>query len=125
MHIECTGCVNLCFNMSNAKFEVFVSSRNSQYYFRLKSSNGETILGSEGYVYKQSCINGIESVKANAPYDSRYERKDSFQNYTFNLKAINGEIIGRSENYVSSVGRENGITAVKRDAPVARIVDLT
>lgn len=123
--MECTGCLDLCINMSNAKFEVFVSSRNSQYYFRLKSGNGEIILGSEGYVSRQGCLNGIVSVKANAPYDSRYERKDSFQNYTFNLKASNGEIIGRSENYVSSAGRENGIAAVKRDAPVARIVDLT
>ncbi|WP_394371078.1 DUF1508 domain-containing protein [Sphingobacterium faecale] len=32
--------------MSNAKFEVFVSSRSSQYYFRLKSGNGEIILDS-------------------------------------------------------------------------------
>lgn len=125
MHFECIDCLDLCINMSNAKFEVFVSSRNLQYYFRLKSGNGEIILGSEGYVTKQGCLNGIASVKANAPYDSRYERKDSFQNYTFNLKASNGEIIGRSENYTSSSGRENGIAAVKRDAPVARIVDLT
>jgi len=111
--------------MSNGKFEVFVSSRNLQYYFRLKSGNGEIILSSEGYVSKQGCLNGIASVKINAPYDSRYERKDSYQNYTFNLKASNGEIIGRSENYVSSAGRENGIAAVKRDAPEARVVDLT
>src|SRR5690606_553723 len=111
--------------MSNGKFEVFVSSRNLQYYFRLKSGNGEIILGSEGYVSKQGCLNGIASVKVNAPYDSRYDRRDSYQNYTFNLKASNGEIIGRSENYVSSAGRENGISAVKRDAPDARVVDLT
>src|SRR5690606_27648301 len=111
--------------MSNAKFEVFVSSRNVQYYSRLKSGNGEIILSSEGYVAKQGRLNGIASVKINAPYDSRYERKDSYQNYTFNLKASNGEIIGRSENYVSSAGREDGIAAVKRDAPEARVVDLT
>lgn len=111
--------------MSNVKFEVFVSSRNSQYYFRLKSGNGEIILASEGYVSRQGCLNGISSVKANAPYDSRYERKDGFQNYTFNLTAVNGEIIGRSENYTSSAGRENGILVVKRDAPAARIVELT
>lgn len=111
--------------MSNAKFEVFVSSRNSQYYFRLKSGNGEIILASEGYVSKQGCLTGIASVKVSAPYDSRYERKDSYANYTFNLKGGNGEIIGRSESYVSSAGRENGIAAVKRDAPDAKTVDLT
>lgn len=111
--------------MSNAKFEVFVNSRNSQYYFRLKSGNGEIILGSEGYISKQGCLMGIASVKVNAPFDSRYERKDSYLNYTFNLKASNGEVIGRSENYASAASRENGITAVKRDAPQASIVDLT
>lgn len=111
--------------MSNAKFEVFVSSRNSQYYFRLKSGNGEVILGSEGYISKQGCLTGIASVKVNAPFDSRYERKDSYLNYNFNLKASNGEVIGRSENYTSAASRENGIIAVKRDAPQASIVDLT
>jgi len=58
----------------------------------------EIILSSEGYVTKQGCVNGITSVKTNAPYDNRYERKDGLSNYTFNLKASNGEIIGRSEN---------------------------
>ncbi|MDF2476484.1 MAG: hypothetical protein K0S24_1967 [Sphingobacterium sp.] len=124
MHIGCTDTVQLCINMSNAKFEVFVSSRNSQYYFRLKSGNGEIILGSEGYVNKQGCLNGIASVKANSPYDSRYQRQNSVYNYTFNLTGGNGEIIGQSENYTSLAGRENGIAAVKRDAPTAPIVDL-
>jgi len=104
--------------MNNPKFQVFKSSRNSEYYYRLKSSNGEIILSGEGYTTKQNCLNAIASVKTNAPYDSRYERKDGLSNYTFNLKASNGEIIGRSENYVSAYGRENGIAAVKRDAPM-------
>ena len=112
--------------MVDAKFEVFRSSRNSQYYFRLKArGNSEIILASEGYYLKQSCLGGIASVKAHAPYDSNYQRKDGFQNYTFNLKAGNNEIIGRSENYTTFAARENGIAAVKRDAPEAVIVDLT
>lgn len=104
---------------------MFRSTANNQYYYRLKSINGETILNGEGYTTKQSCLNGIASVKQNAPYDSRYERKDGYLNYTFNLKAGNGEIIGRSENYTSSAARENGISAVKRDAPNAPVEDLT
>lgn len=107
------------------KFQIYKSSNNSQYYFRLKAGNGETVLSSEGYTTKQSCENGITSVKANAPYDSRYERKDGYVNYTFNLKATNGEIIGRSENYTTSSGRDNGIEVVKRIAPNAIVEDLT
>jgi uncharacterized protein len=108
-----------------SKFYLFKSQLNSQYYYRLKSSNNEIFLSGEGYTTKQSCLNGIASVKANAPFDNRYRRKDEYNNYTFVLTAVNGEIIGRSENYTSSAARENGITAVKRDAPNAPIVDLT
>jgi uncharacterized protein YegP (UPF0339 family) len=111
--------------MNNPKFQVFKSTYNSQYYYHLKARNGEKILSGEGYTTKQSCLNGIASVKANAPYDTRYDRKDGYGNYTFNLKSTNGEIIGRSENYTSSYGRENGINAVKLDAPAAPIEDLS
>ncbi len=109
--------------MENAKFQVFKGT-NQQFYYHLKARNGEKILSGEGYTTKQNCLNGIASVKANAPYDSRYERKDHVSNYTFNLKAANGEIIGRSENYTTAAGRNNGIDAVKRDAPGAPVEDL-
>jgi len=111
--------------MNNPKFQVFQSSRNNEYYYRLKSGNGEPILSGEGYKSKQGCLGGIASVKAHAPFDRNYERRDGIGNYIFNLKANNGEIIGRSENYTTSYSRENGIAAVKRDAPNAPMEDLT
>lgn len=111
--------------MTNPKFQVFKSFANAQYYYHLTSANGEKILSGEGYTTKQNCLNGIQSVKTNAPYDSRYKRSDKLYNYTFNLTAANGEIIGRSESYITSAARENGIAAVKRDAPNAPIEDLT
>lgn len=111
--------------MNNPKFTVFKSSVNNQYYYRLRATNGEIILNGEGYTTKQACLNGIASVKVNAPYDSRYERKDGITSYTFNLKAANGEVIGRSESYTSRAGRENGIDAVKKDAPGAGVEDLS
>ncbi|MBQ9468575.1 MAG: YegP family protein [Clostridia bacterium] len=48
------------------KFEVYTDKK-GEFRFRLKARNGETIATSEGYVTKQSCFNGIESVKKNAP----------------------------------------------------------
>lgn len=100
---------------------------NNEFYFILKSSNNETILKGEGYTTKQNCINGINSVKSNAPYDVRYERKITWNGsqYYFVLKAINGEPIGVSEMYNTTYARDNGISAVKRDAPNAPITDLT
>lgn len=110
--------------MNNPKFQVFKSTVNGQYYHNLQSRNGEKVLSGEGYISKQSCLNGIASVKLNAPFDTRYDRRDGLSNYIFNLKSGNGEVIGRSENYTSSQARANGIEAVKRDAPASPIEDL-
>jgi len=46
-----------------AKFEVYQSGKNKEFRFRLKADNGQTILSSEGYASKASCLNGIESVR--------------------------------------------------------------
>lgn len=48
------------------KFEVYLDKA-GEYRFRLKARNGEVIATSEGYKAKVSCLNGIESVKKNAP----------------------------------------------------------
>jgi uncharacterized protein YegP (UPF0339 family) len=111
--------------MNKAKFELFKSAKNNEYYFRLKASNGEPILASEGYTNKQSCETGIASVKKNAPYNERYEKKVQNGSYTFVLKAANGEVIGRSESYPTAASRDGGIEAVKKDAPDASVDYLT
>jgi uncharacterized protein YegP (UPF0339 family) len=108
-----------------AKFEIFKGT-NSQFYFRLKSGNGEQILASEGYLAKASCLNGVQSVKTHAPYDANYRRLTSSDSKDyFTLNATNGQVIGVSQMYSSKQGRDNGIAAVKRDAPSAPVSDLT
>lgn len=107
------------------KFEIF-KDKAGEYRFRLKAGNGEIILASEGYEGKASCKNGIESVKKNAPDDSRYERKTGATGkYSFNLRAVNNQVIGTSEAYNSEAARDNGIQSVKNNAPSASVVDLT
>jgi uncharacterized protein YegP (UPF0339 family) len=49
----------------NPKFEIYTDKR-GEFRFRLKASNGEIVLASEGYKEKASAKNGIESVKKNA-----------------------------------------------------------
>ena len=101
-------------------------SKSGQFHFNLKAGNGEIILSSEQYVAKAGAENGIESVRANAPHDERYERKKSKKDEPyFVLKAANGEIIGSSEMYTSTAGMENGIASVKKNAPEAKLKDLT
>jgi uncharacterized protein len=99
---------------------------NGEYQFTLEAGNGTTILVSEGYSAKASCENGIESVKAHAPYDSNYDRLTaSNSKYYFNLKASNGRIIGTSQMYETALGRDAGIESVKANAPHAGIDDQT
>lgn len=101
-------------------------SSDGQFRFVLKAGNGETILTSELYKAKPSALNGVESVKKNAPLDERYERKmDKAGHPRFNLKAANHEVIGTSESYNSEAARENGIASVKANAPTAAVEDET
>lgn len=107
------------------KFEL-KKSANGQFYFNLKADNGEVILTGETYTSKPSALDGIASVKVNAPLDERYERKKSTSGQPyFTLKAANGEPLGRSEMYSSTTAMENGIESVKANAPGATVDDQT
>ncbi len=94
--------------------------------FNLKAANGEIILTSETYADKSGALNGIESVKKNAPKDENFERKTSTKNEPFFvLKATNGQTIGKSEMYSSKSSMENGIASVKSNAATATLDDQT
>lgn len=107
------------------KFELY-KDKAGEFRFRLKAGNGQIILASEGYKQRSSADNGVESVRKNAPDDTRYERTETKNGkHRFNLKATNGQVIGTSESYESSSSRENGIESVKTNAPAAKLEDLT
>lgn len=108
----------------NPKFQIYKSG--TEYRYRLKARNGEITLQGEGYTSKQGCLNGVDSVKRNSPYDERYDRKVATnKQFYFVLKASNGEPIGVSETYTTTAARDNGIASVKSTAPTAPIEDLT
>ena len=106
--------------------------------FDLKAGNGETIATSEVYSSESACMNGIESVRKNAPVaeieDQTVEgyevkRHPKFEIYLdkagesrFRLKATNGQIIAVSESYKALASCYNGIDSVKKNAPDAEIV---
>ena len=52
--------------VKHPKFEIY-QDKAGEYRFRLKAANGQIIAVGEGYKAKKSCLNGIESVKKNAP----------------------------------------------------------
>ena len=50
----------------NPKWELY-TDKGGEFRWRLKAGNGQKILASEGYKAKASALNGIESVRKNAP----------------------------------------------------------
>ncbi|MEI2766179.1 MAG: YegP family protein [Dermatophilaceae bacterium] len=48
------------------KFELY-QDKAGKYRFRLKASNGQVIATGEAYESKKSALNGIESIRRNAP----------------------------------------------------------
>lgn len=50
----------------NPKFEVY-ADKAGEFRFRLKATNGQIIAVGEGYKTLANCLNGVESVKKNAP----------------------------------------------------------
>ncbi len=48
------------------KFEIY-KDKGDKYRFRLKAGNGQVIAASQSYTSKDACLNGIESIKKNAP----------------------------------------------------------
>lgn len=59
----------------NPKFEIYMD-KSEEYRFRLRAMNGQVIAVSEGYTTKPSCINGVESVRKNAP-EAEVVRQDA------------------------------------------------
>ncbi len=97
-------------------------SSDGKFFFNLVADNNETVLTSEMYNAKDGALNGIESVKTNAPLDERYEEKEASNGQPyFVLKAGNHEIICTSEQYSSKQAMKGGMEAVQRIAPTADI----
>jgi len=108
--------------------------------FALVASNGEPIAQSEVYTTKAACMNGIESVRKNAPIANLEDQtvegfetavNPKFEMYTdkagefrFRLKARNGEIIAVSEGYKAKASCKNGIESVRKNAPDAVIEEV-
>lgn len=107
--------------------------------FNLVAGNGQVIGSSQTYSSLDTCKNGIESVKTNAPIANiedqtkeGYEEKtnpkfeiylDKAGEYRFRLTAKNGQNILASEGYSQLAGCTNGIESVKNNAPEAEVVE--
>lgn len=101
-------------------------AKDGEYFWNLRSSNGERILQSEMYSSKASAQSGITSCQENSPHDDRYQRliANNGQPY-FTLRARNNQTIGVSETYSSVQAREAGIASCKANGPSSPVQDDT
>lgn len=107
------------------KFEVY-KDRKGEFRFRLKASNGQNILASEGYKTRASAMKGIESVRKNSQNPDRIVVKPGRAGKSsFHVTATNGQTVGTSQPYKSDSGRRNGMKSVARNAADATVDDLT
>ena len=98
------------------------TGNDGKYYFNLKADNSQVILTSQGYTTSGARDNGIESVRTNAPDDSKYERYEAENGkYYFTLLAANTQVIGKSQMYTAQSGMNSGIESVKTNAPGATV----
>ena len=116
-----------------------VKETSTGYKFDLKAGNGEVIATSEVYSSDDACLNGIESVRKNAPIANledqtaeNFEKavnpkfevyEDKAGEYRFRLKARNGEVIAVSEGYKAVKSCLNGVESVRKNAPDAEVVN--
>jgi uncharacterized protein len=103
---------------------VITKRSNGEFQFNLTAGNGQTILSSEGYSAKTSCLSGVESVKKNSQDASKFEKKTAANGkFYFALKSSNGQVIGSSQMYEGEASRDNGIASVAANAPDASVDD--
>lgn len=107
-------------------FEIFKSDKNQEFYFRFKDDTDAVILRSEGYKAKNSCVNGVESVKNNATNASRIDKQTAGSGKLFfNIKSSNGQTVATSKMYDSEQDMTNDIEAIVKHVPNAQVSDLT
>ena len=98
--------------MAKGKF-VIKTTASGKFRFNLVAANGQIIADSENYSSIESCRNGVESVRKNAPtanledqtvegFETKANPKfevyiDKAGEYRFRLKARNGERIATGE----------------------------
>jgi len=101
-------------------FETY-TDKGGRFRFRLKASNGEIILASQGYASRSGLRTGIESVRRHGRKPECFQAHETTAGHRFNLIARNGRVIGTSEAYRSAAACTKGIASVGRHAPEARV----
>lgn len=89
--------------------------KNKTYQFKLKTSDGITLLNSVDFESEEEVKRTLESLNPILERQSVFERRTDHEgNFLFNLKDLSGKVIGKSLSYGSEAGMENGIKNLKK-----------
>lgn len=112
-------------NDMGAIYEIF-EDENNDFRFRLTTDDGATILVSEEFTSKLSCLESIRSAQTVADDDDQFETLETRDGkHYFLLVARDHQIIGSSEMYHCEGAMDDGIDAVMHCATTEQIVDRT
>ena len=88
--------------------------KNNTYHFKLKTSDGNTLLNSIDFDSREEIKRTIDNLNPLLQRHSSFERRtDHDGKFLFELKDLNGNLIGNSQCYSSEAGMENGIKNLK------------
>lgn len=91
------------------------TSSDGQYYFLLADQDGNTLLQSERYTQKASCLSGIDSVKNHCADDQNYQRAVARDGSHYcNLHASNGQVVATSLMHAEPASLEAVIKQCKQ-----------
>ena len=106
-------------------FEIY-RDKSGEYRFRLRGADERVLLKSEGYKSRKNALNGVASVRKNAPNAARYQpQMASSGKAHFNLKAGNHQVIASSSLFASEKEMEKTIELVQTLAKASELIDLT
>ncbi|WP_020681251.1 DUF1508 domain-containing protein [Marinobacterium rhizophilum] len=107
------------------KIVVKKSQAAEPYTFSFLDTSGMSLVRSENYAVKKSCLNGVESVRKNSQIDGRYALAESKNGkFFFNLKASNGQVVATSALFESADLRSDAMALLKRHATTMPIEEV-
>lgn len=107
----------------SGKYEVYPEA--GMFKFRLRASNGEILLVSNGYKNRDGAKNGINTLKKNLENGTRKIIRDKNDYYQFRISTPNdGRLIITSEIYPSSTSCQSALNSTLKFGESTKIIDL-
>lgn len=93
-------------------YEIY--EEDGEWFFRLKASNGEVLLISQGYTSKSGCLSGLDTAKSAIEEGAFTVTRDSQDRYQFKLYGSNNQALLTGQSYGSKDRAISAMNSVRR-----------